>query len=148
MRVFRRLPRWLRRRIIRTLTPSYSVGAVVALFDVDGKILLVEQRHSRGWALPGGLLHRGEDALDGLLREVHEEVGLDLDPAALPVPYAVLAPIPRRVDIVFVSRADDGATQPRIADQLEVTGIGWFALDALPEVSEPTMDILRGVRLL
>jgi len=29
-----------------------------------------------------------------------------------------------------------------------VIGVGWFALDALPEVSDATLDILRGVRLL
>lgn len=148
MRVFRRLPRWLRRRIIRTVTPSYSVGAVLVLVGADRRILLVEQRHSPGWALPGGLLKRGEDALHGVVREVREEVGLDIDPTTLPVPYAVLAPVPRRVDIVFVSIATDEAGEARIADAVEVTGIGWFDLDALPDVSEPTMDILRGVRLL
>jgi 8-oxo-dGTP pyrophosphatase MutT (NUDIX family) len=148
LRVFRRLPRSLRRLIIRVVTPSYSVGAVLALIRADGKILLVEQRHSPGWALPGGLLNRGEDTAHGVVREVREEVGLTIDPDTLPVPYAVLAPVPRRVDIVYVSRADGDSDHARIADDLEVTGVGWFALDALPDVSEPTLDILRGVRLL
>jgi 8-oxo-dGTP pyrophosphatase MutT (NUDIX family) len=148
LRVFRRLPRSLRRLIIRVVTPSYSVGAVLALIRADGKILLVEQRHSPGWALPGGLLNRGEDTAHGVVREVREEVGLTIDPDTLPVPYAVLAPVPRRVDIVYVSRADGDSDHARIADDLEVTGVGWFALDALPDVSEPTRDILHGVRLL
>jgi ADP-ribose pyrophosphatase YjhB (NUDIX family) len=148
MQVFKRLPRLLRRLIIRLVTPSYSVGAVLVMVREDGRILLVEQRHSPGWALPGGLLNRGESAADGVVREVAEEVGLAVDPATLPVPNAVIAPVPRRVDIVYVVRAGAGADSARIADRLEVTGVDWFALDRLPDVSEPTLDILRGVGLL
>jgi hypothetical protein len=36
----------------------------------------------------------------------------------------------------------------RRADAVEVRDVGWFHLDALPEVTDPTRDILRGVRLL
>jgi 8-oxo-dGTP pyrophosphatase MutT (NUDIX family) len=148
MRVFRRLPRPLRRVVIRSFTPSYTVGAVLALQRADGTLLMVEQRHSPGWALPGGLLRRGELPADGLVREVAEEVGILIDPAALPLPVPVLAPRVRRVDVVYVM--DDGdAVRPRRGDDKdEVMGVGWFALDALPELNDATMDILRGVRLL
>lgn len=148
MRVFRRLPRPVRRMIIRSFTPSYTVGAVLALQREDGTLLLVEQRHSPGWALPGGLLRRGELPADGMLREVEEEVGLRLEPASLPLPIAVLAPRVRRVDVVYLM-ADRGAqVAKRGDDEDEVIGVGWFALNALPEVSDATIDILRGVRLL
>jgi 8-oxo-dGTP pyrophosphatase MutT (NUDIX family) len=148
MRVFRRLPRPVRRVIIRSITPSYTVGAVLALQRSDGTLLLVEQRHSPGWALPGGLLRRRELPSDGLVREVEEEVGIRLDPLALPSPKAVLAPRVRRVDIVFMSSDGDLLAPRRGDDHDEVLGVGWFALDALPEVSDATVDILRGVQLL
>jgi 8-oxo-dGTP pyrophosphatase MutT (NUDIX family) len=148
MRVFRRLPRPVRRLIIRSFTPSYTVGAVLALRRSDGTLLLVEQRHSPGWALPGGLLRRGELPSDGLIREVEEEVGLALDRAALPLPVTVLAPRVRRVDIDYLSDDGDVVAPKRGVDRDEVIGVGWFALDALPEVSDATIDILRGVRLL
>jgi 8-oxo-dGTP diphosphatase len=148
MRVFRRLPRPLRRVIIRSFTPSYTVGAVLALQRSDGSLLLVEQRHSPGWALPGGLLRRGETPSEGLLREVEEEVGVVLDPARLPLPLAVLAPRVRRVDVVYVSARGDEFAPRRGPDEDEVTRVGWFALDSLPEVSDATVDILQGVRLL
>jgi ADP-ribose pyrophosphatase YjhB (NUDIX family) len=150
MRVFRRLPRPVRRLIIRRFTPSYTVGAVLALQRSDGAVLMVEQRHTPGWALPGGLLRRGELPSEGLAREVAEEVGLTLDPDTLPLPYSVLAPRVRRIDIVYViADADADALRPRRgADEDEVMGVGWFALDALPELNDATLDILRGVRLL
>src|SRR5581483_3242078 len=106
MRVFRRLPRPVRRVSIRAITVSYTVGAVLVLRREDGSILLVEQRHSPGWALPGGLLRRRESSAAGLAREVEEEVGLRLDIDRLPLPVAVLAPRVRRVDIVYL--VDDG----------------------------------------
>jgi 8-oxo-dGTP diphosphatase len=148
MRVFRRLPRPIRRLIIRSVTPSYTVGAVLALQRSDGSLLLVDQRHSPGWALPGGLLDRGETPGEGLVREVEEEVGLALDPAVLPLPVAVLAPRVRRVDVVYISADGDEFAPRRGADKDEVTRVGWFSLDALPEVSDATLDILHGIRLL
>jgi 8-oxo-dGTP pyrophosphatase MutT (NUDIX family) len=36
--------------------------------------------HSRQWALPGGRRDRGETAIDGALRELHEEMGLLAEP--------------------------------------------------------------------
>jgi 8-oxo-dGTP pyrophosphatase MutT (NUDIX family) len=134
--------------IIRSFTPSYTVGAVLALRRSNGDLLLVEQRHSIGWALPGGLLRRGEVPEQGLTREVQEEVGIRLDPGALPRPIAVLAPRVRRVDVVYVMSTTDDPLARRGEDKDEVVGVGWFALDALPDVSEPTVDILRGVGLL
>lgn len=39
--------------------------------------------HAGQWALPGGRLEPGETPLEGALRELHEELGLELDPDAL-----------------------------------------------------------------
>ena len=147
MSAFRRLPDPLRRSIIHAVTPSYTVGAVAVMRRTDGRIVLVRQRHSQGWALPGGLLRRGETTGLGLVREIAEELGLTIDPSTLPIPYAAVNARVRRVDVVYFLDAPDG-TRLRREDEVEVTGTGWFALDALPEISEPTADILRAVRLL
>lgn len=143
MRAFRSLPTPLRRLLVRLGTPSYTVGAVVVLRRDDGRVLMVDQRHSGGWALPGGHLRRGEDPVDGLLREVREEVGLRLERGQLPAPTALVDASARRVDLVFVLDADD--QQPRRADEDEVLRLGWFPLDDLPDVTDPTRDILRSV---
>ncbi|MDQ1706293.1 MAG: 8-oxo-dGTP diphosphatase [Frankiaceae bacterium] len=147
MAVFRRLPGPLRRGVVHTATPCYTVGAVVVLRRDDNRIALVEQRHSPGWALPGGLVKRGESPTSGLVREVAEELGVTLDAGALPVPYAAVNALVRRVDVVFCVDAPPGV-QLQSEDDVEVTGVGWFPLDALPEISEPTQEILRAVRLL
>ena len=144
---FRRMPAPLRRLVVRWMSPSFTVGAVAVLRRPDGSIVLVDQRHSDGWALPGGLLRRGEPAADALVREVCEEIGVDLHSARLPVPLAAVTASVRRVDVVFVIDIE-GAAGMRAADSAEVLSVEWFGLDALPEVTPPTREILRAVRLL
>jgi ADP-ribose pyrophosphatase YjhB (NUDIX family) len=60
-----------------------SVPAVQALVEREGRILLGRRRDDPGaglWDLPGGFLDEGEDALDGLRRELREETGLSIEP--------------------------------------------------------------------
>jgi 8-oxo-dGTP pyrophosphatase MutT (NUDIX family) len=148
MAVFRNTPRPVRRLAIRVVSPTYTCGAVLALIRADGSLLLVRQRHTGGWALPGGLMNRGEAPAVAVAREAYEEVGIRLDPAALPVPFAVVSPRVRRIDVVFVCSAGPEVKAERGSDHDEVLEVGWFTTDALPDVTEPTRDILAGARLL
>jgi 8-oxo-dGTP pyrophosphatase MutT (NUDIX family) len=55
---------------------------------LDGPRVLIAKRVARGlnagqWALPGGKLDDGEDAVGAALRELQEEAGLALGPAAV-----------------------------------------------------------------
>ena len=147
MVAFRLLPSPMRRAAVRAGTPSYTVGAVALLRDDDGRVLFVDQRHSGGWALPGGLLRRGECPDDAVVREVAEEVGVRLQVPELPVPLAAVNADVRRVDLVYVMAAPKDA-HPHQEDEAEVRRVGWYPLDALPDVSAPTLEILRAVRSL
>jgi len=50
----------------------------------EGKVLVMKQWISPGkWSLPGGGLHKGEDAAEGAARETLEETALNLDPRQL-----------------------------------------------------------------
>jgi 8-oxo-dGTP diphosphatase len=144
---FRRLPAPVRRAAVHAGTPSYTVGAVIVLRRPDGQVLFVEQRHSEGWALPGGLLRRGEGVADAATRELAEEVGVGLSTDDLPVPLACVAEHARRVDVVYVVDVAADLDVSR-ADEVEVKRLGWFALDERPALTEPTVEILRAVRLL
>ena len=64
-------------------TPLVGVGAVVVQ---DGRALLVRRGTEplKGhWTLPGGLLEVGEALTAGVIREVREETGLDVEPIEL-----------------------------------------------------------------
>ena len=60
------------------------LGVVGAEFDATGRVLLTRRApHMRSfpgsWVMPGGGLDPGESMADAVVREVHEETGVDLD---------------------------------------------------------------------
>ncbi len=65
------------------VAPLVGVGAVVV---EEGRVLLVRRGSEplKGqWSLPGGLLELGESLAGGVVREVREETGLDVEPVEL-----------------------------------------------------------------
>jgi ADP-ribose pyrophosphatase YjhB (NUDIX family) len=54
-----------------------ATGVVV---DADSRVLLVYDAEEGCWLLPGGTLQRDESLHEGLVREVREETGVDVDP--------------------------------------------------------------------
>ena len=140
--VYRRLPRLGRRWVVRTIAPSYTVGAMAIVERDDGAVLLVRHSYRRKWGVPGGLLQRGELPDVALRREVREEVGIDVD--VLGEPAVVVDPDPQRVDLVFRARVKgDGAeARPVSAEILEVR---WFPSEELPELQFETSGALMAL---
>ncbi len=141
LRLYQRLPTWVRRRIVRTVAPSYTVGAMCFIERSDGALLLVRQAYRKRWGVPGGLLERGEEAADGARREVFEEVGIAID--LVGEPRVVVDAEPQRVDIVYRAKVADGV-DPAIAapGSPEIVEAQWFPRDALPELQHETVTAL------
>lgn len=137
------LPTSVARRVSRIVTPSYTVGAVAVLVREPGQVLLLRQRHLRGWSLPGGHSHRGEMPRSALLRELQEELGV-----AVTVPErsdaVVVDPRDRRVDFVWVLR---GVTDFAIGDDTEVLSCEWRPYEE-SEATFPARAALDAVRCL
>jgi 8-oxo-dGTP pyrophosphatase MutT (NUDIX family) len=145
---YRRLPRGLRKRLVRLATPNYTVGAVVLLRDTDGRLLLLRQPPGVAWSLPGGLVARLESPDAAALRELAEETGIRLaaDQLEAAHPAAVVNPRTQQVDCVFQSTVEshgDGVD----GDPLEVLEGRWFAPDGLPELTRPTSRLLANYDL-
>lgn len=141
LQVFRRLPVKARRLAVRTISPSFTVGAMCVIEREDGAILFVRHSYRRRWGVPGGLLKRGEDAAEGARREVFEEVGLEIE--LVGEATVVVDAKPQRVDVIFRARpvagADLDVVQPASAEIVEAR---WFAPDALPELQFETSGAL------
>jgi ADP-ribose pyrophosphatase YjhB (NUDIX family) len=113
--------------------PFWSAGGLI--HDGRGRVLLVRHSREKGWGdawlTPGGMLEEGETVLDGLRREVHEEVGLEVTEPRLTIilQQTLTDGVRTRPGYFaqFVARAQATDVQPG-ADILEAH---WF--DVLPE---------------
>lgn len=137
LRGFRLLPVRARRRIVRTIAPSFTAGSMCFIERPDGALLLVRHVYRQRWGVPGGLMERGEGAADAGYREVSEEVGIDI--VLVGEPAVVVDPEPQRIDVVFRARVAPGSdwrdarpVSPEIAE------VGWFAPQDLPELQHET----------
>lgn len=142
--VFGRLPRPVRRRIVRLVAPTFTVGAICVIERGDGRIALIRQRYRTRWGLPGGLLGRGETAADAARREVFEEIGLEVE--LLGEPTVTVDPRLRRVDVVFRARPVD-PDAPLACRSVEITAAEWFPVSALPDLQPETLTAIASLGL-
>ena len=114
-------------------TPKLDTRAAVFR---DDKILLVRERRTGNWSLPGGWVDVNLSAMESAVKEVREEAGLDVtadlliavqdrEKHNLPV-YAW------KVCKIFVLCTVRGG---QFAENTETTDSGYFPLDALPPLS-------------
>ncbi|MER2125355.1 MULTISPECIES: NUDIX domain-containing protein [Exiguobacterium] len=59
-------------------TSIYSLSAGAVVLNDQNEILLI-QGPDRGWEFPGGIVEPGESAADGIIREVKEESGIEIE---------------------------------------------------------------------
>lgn len=62
--------------------PDFVVAAVILRSD-SGDVILVRKRGTQRFMLPGGKIDSGESPADAAIREIHEELGVELDPCEL-----------------------------------------------------------------
>lgn len=113
------------------VTPKVAVGAAVT--NDDGELLLIQRADSGHWLYPTGWCDVGYSASEVVVKEVKEETGIDAEPVRI---IAVLdgfrlgmtrIPI---YNILFLCRAVGGELS---GHPLEVSDVGWFKVDGLPE---------------
>jgi 8-oxo-dGTP diphosphatase len=128
--------------------PAPTASALVR--DDAGRILLARRAAEPGaglWDLPGGFMDEGEEPLETLRRELHEETGLELEPDAFlgGIPDRYGEDGPWTVNFYWEARLREGEPQP--AD--DVAELAWFPADALPPRSEfafaNTLELLERV---
>ena len=133
LQLYRRLPVKARRRVVRTIAPAYTVGAICVIERGDGAVLLVRLSYRNSWGLPGGLLKRGETPEDAARREVKEESSLDVE--VVGDPAVVVDAEAQRVDVVFRARPAPGVDpDAAVASSPEIVEVAWFPSDALPDL--------------
>ena len=121
--------------------------ATFAIIERDGKYLLARRRDIGWWNLPGGGLEYGETVDEGLAREVMEEIGVTVVIERVVGIYS--KPRKNEVVIAFLCHLAPGTSEPATSD--EVSEVGWFTADTLPDKLLPKhrqrlIDALAGRR--
>ena len=114
----------------------------VALVDADGRVLLAQRPEGKSlaglWEFPGGKVEPGETPEAALIRELHEELGIDTHASCLaPLTFAshsyddfhLLMPL-------FICRRWKGIAQPREGQRL-----AWVRSQDLRSYEMPPADV-------
>ena len=115
--------------------------AAVALLDDMGRVLMQKRRaegeHGGLWEFPGGKLESGESARDAAIREMREELGLEIDPHDLePLTFASgPSAAGQLVILLYTCRSWKGEPECRDGEAIE-----WCQADELANLDMPPLD--------
>ncbi|MEV6979932.1 NUDIX hydrolase [Sphaerisporangium sp. NPDC051017] len=137
---------------------THSVSVAGVIIDDQGRALLTQRRDNGHWEAPGGVLERDEDIITGLLREVREETGLDVEPVTLTGVYknmtrAIVALVFRcKVIGGHLTETDEARSFRWVtADEVRTLASEAFAvrvLDAMRNDHTPAIRHHHGTRVL
>ena len=123
--------------------------SAVALIDRDGRVLLAQRPEGKSmaglWEFPGGKLEEGETPEAALVRELHEELGIETwDSCLAPLTFAshkyedfhLLMPL-------YACRKWSGIVQPKEGQTLKWVAARDLSKYPMPAADLPLIPILR-----
>ena len=134
----------------RTQKPRVVLVAACAMIDSDGRVLLARRPEGRAmaglWEFPGGKVEPGETPEQALIRELREELGVELSEACLaPFTFASHAyPDFHLLMPLYLCRRWNNIPKAR-----EGQILAWVTPERLteypmPEADKPLVPMLRG----
>ena len=113
-----------------------AVAVQAIILNADERVLLLSsptRNRSGEWQIISGGLEAAETVLDGVLREVHEEAGAQVQVRPLGVVHAQTfhfdAHVPYMIGIYYLCAYEGGAIQP--GDDMRDADYRWWALEEL-----------------
>jgi len=115
-------------------TPKVDVRGLV--INDSGEVLMVRERVDGRWTIPGGWADIGLTPSEVVVKEIHEEAGLEVTVDRLlavydkrchphpPSPYYIYK-------LVFLCTMKEGSLKPGF----DILDAGWFSLENLPDLS-------------
>ncbi|PWE33530.1 8-oxo-dGTP diphosphatase MutT [Maritimibacter sp. 55A14] len=123
--------------------------AAVALIDADGRVLLAQRPTGKVmaglWEFPGGKVDAGETPEAALIRELHEELGIDTWSSCLaPLTFASHAYADFHLLMpLYACRKWQGVPQPREGQVLKWARKQELGQYPMPPADIPLLPILR-----
>ena len=120
-----------------------------ALIDADGRVLLAQRPEGKPmaglWEFPGGKVHDGETPERALIRELDEELGIDVEASCLaPLTFASHAyPDFHLLMPLYVCRKWSGIVTAREGQQLKWVRPPRLGDYPMPPADKPLVAMLR-----
>lgn len=126
-KVWKILPRDVRRRISRSVQFKFTVSAAGIITNENGEVLLLDHylRPDSGWGVPGGFMEKGEQPEAAFRREIREETGLEVRD----VEIHRVRTLGRHIEVIYTAHASG---QPQALSR-EIRESRWFAPDDIPK---------------
>ena len=131
------------------MTKKVVLVSAVALIDPDGRVLLAQRPEGKSmaglWEFPGGKVEAGETPEEALIRELHEELGIDTWSSCLAPPtfashayedFHLLMPL-------FACRRWNGTPQSKEGQALKWVKAQDLKNFPMPPADIPLIPILR-----
>jgi 8-oxo-dGTP pyrophosphatase MutT (NUDIX family) len=97
-------------------------SAGVALYDVNGRVLIVKAHYKKYWSFPGGIIDAGETPRQAAVRETREEVGLPVHIDKLDFRLIVnrVSDVAQTYQFIFESRVGSSVLNHVLIDNKEI----------------------------
>ncbi|MDH0732808.1 NUDIX domain-containing protein [Pseudomonas sichuanensis] len=106
--------------------------AAALLLDPQGRTLLVRKRGTLAFMQPGGKIDAGESPAQALARELHEELGLRIDPAQATHLGSFSAPAANEPGFVVKAELFRVDSAEAVTPAAEIEEVLWLAASDTP----------------
>ena len=131
-----------------TIKPIVLVAAV-ALIDADNRVLIAQRPEGKTmaglWEFPGGKIEPGETPEQALVREIREELGIELCLTCL-APFNFASHSYEKFHLVmplYLCRTWEGEITPREGQKVEWVRATQLSRYPMPPADEPLIPWLR-----
>jgi 8-oxo-dGTP diphosphatase len=119
--------------------------AAALLVGPDSRTLLVRKRGTEAFMQPGGKIEPGEPAERALVRELKEELGLDVEPALLTFLGEFTAPAVHEPEFEVICQLFQVHSSETVVPAAEIEQVIWIGADTHPDL--PLAPLTRDVIL-
>jgi 8-oxo-dGTP pyrophosphatase MutT (NUDIX family) len=117
------------------VTPK--LGGDAAIFDDEGRVLLMLRTDNQRWCMPGGLAEVGETSQESVIREAREETGLEVEILELVGVFTAFPAMRTTGPKLVIPLYLCGITGGTLRSSHEDLGLQFWTLEDVPAWSGP-----------